>query len=246
MVFEGNGLFPVFLDAVDQRRDQYRQPARHFLAASAEFPVEGRHAFSAPADLLRQIPARKRFMMSVTEPGFLHYLEIELQLLFRMIRMPVTPGVVSAEKEFHAQLVRKFEKHFNQIRHRSVTVLAPHQYFRGIGQPLFEAAPDHDHGVDSDGAHIQEIPPPLPPPPVLVRNVIRDFIQESSGYFHYLNPVIERRRSRWIEFCRMQFYFLPIESARPLTLTPGPAANCFFRNGPGLWTVLPESFRFRV
>ncbi|MPN31574.1 hypothetical protein SDC9_179048 [bioreactor metagenome] len=91
---------------------------------------------------------------------------------------PVTSGVISPEKEFHAVTLRQIEKHLHQVGRRSIGIFVFPQYLGWESKRPPVAATDQDDPLDADGFHRPKVPFPLFRTPVLVRDVTGNFVQK--------------------------------------------------------------------
>ena len=116
-------------------------------------------------------------MVPVAVPDLIDDELVGLQLVGHLASVPVPAAVVQSETELHPVFVGEAEEQFEQIHGRHVATLFEKILAR-VGEEFAVAAADEDHGVDAHRLHIPEIQIPLLGSPVLVRNVMRDLVQE--------------------------------------------------------------------
>lgn len=127
-------------------------------------------------------PPKLGVVLSVVFPHLVDYIAVVLNFPGEVARVPVAARIVEAEPEFHAVFVGKGQEHVEQVARRHVAAFAK-QILRGVGYEFAVARANHDHRVDAHGLHVLEIALPFLRPPVLVRYVVRYFIEERSGDF---------------------------------------------------------------
>ena len=93
---------------------------------------------------------------------------------------PIVATIVGSEEEIHSVLVGQLQELLNQINRGNKTLLFLNLIFRWIGQKFLISGTDKDHSVDSHFLHVLEILVPFLPTPVLMGNVMTDFIQKRS------------------------------------------------------------------
>ena len=82
---------------------------------------------------------------------------------------------------FHAVFIGEAQEHIKQVGRRHIAAFAK-KIFRRISYKLTIAAATSNNCVDAESLHVLEILIPFGFAPVLMRNVMGDFIEESSGY----------------------------------------------------------------
>ncbi len=132
------------------------------------------------ADLCGDVPAGETFVVPVGFPDLINDELVGLQFVGHLACVPVPSAVVQPETELHPVLVGEAEEQLDQIHGRHVASLAEKVLAR-VGEELAVAAADEDHRVDPHGLHVPEVQVPLLRSPVLVRNVVRDLVQECPG-----------------------------------------------------------------
>ncbi len=171
-----HGLF-----AVDPGGNEGRKAARDFFALfpHASERIDG--ASGGPADLSADVPAAETpVFASVPFPDLLDDIFVRLNLIGHVSRIPILPGVIEAEPEFHIVFLRQTAEQVDKVDRGHVGPLFQ-QVGRRIGDELAVAASDVDHGVDPDGFHVLKIQVPLFFAPVLVGDVVRDLVEEGAG-----------------------------------------------------------------
>lgn len=136
------------------------------------------------AALLRDVPSAKSGVMPVTGPHLVDQAAVELHLVQIIPGCPVFARVVEPEPEFHAPLFAQAQEHPDQVRGRFVTAFLRGEHLRGEGLPAAVAAADEYHVLDTGPVHVSEIGVPLLFAPVLVGNVVADFVQKGSFDLH--------------------------------------------------------------
>ena len=166
--------------AVDPRGDESGQPVRNLLALLAHRMEGADGPLRGAADLAADIPAAETLVApSVHVPHLVDHILVVLDLVRHVVRVPVLARVVEAEIELHAVFLGQPQEEVDQIDRRHVAPLFE-QIGRGVGDELAVSRTDDDHRVDADGLHVAEIGLPLLRTPVLVGNVVRDFVEERA------------------------------------------------------------------
>ena len=171
-----DGLF-----AVDPRGDEDRQPARNALALHAHFAEGVDGAFRRAGNLAAQVPAAEAVvLLAVHLPHLVDDVAVGLDLRGHVARVPVLARIVEPEIELHAVFFGQPQVHVHQVDRRHVT--PPREEVLGrVGDEFAVAAADQDDGVDADGLHVAEILVPLLFAPVLVGDVVGNFVEEGAG-----------------------------------------------------------------
>ena len=103
-----------------------------------------------------------------------------LHLHCHVAGVPVNTRVIQSEIEFHPITVRQTQKQVKQVDRRRIAPFS-NQICRRICDKLSVSATNHYNGVDPYCLHIAEIRVPLLLAPVLVRDIVRNLVQESAG-----------------------------------------------------------------
>jgi len=166
--------------AVDPRRDEGGQPARNFLALFAQGMERPDGTLGGTADLAAQVPAAETLVFAAVHvPHLVDYIFIMLHLMRHVARVPVFARVVKPEVKLHAVLAGQAQEQIEQVDRRHVTPFFE-QVGRRVGDELAVARANPDHRVDADRLHMAEICVPLLLAPVLVRDVVRNFVEERT------------------------------------------------------------------
>ena len=188
VLLDGNSLFlgqfaPAGhhrLLAVDPRRDEGGQPARNFLALFAQGMERPDGTLGGTADLATQVPAAETLVFAAVHvPHLVDYIFIMLHLMRHVARVPIFARVVKPEVKLHAVLAGQAQEQIEQVDRRHVTPFFE-QVGRRVGDELAVARANPDHRVDADRLHMAEICVPLLLAPVLVRDVVRNFVEERT------------------------------------------------------------------
>ena len=138
----------------------------------------------ATRNLTAEVPATERgVVLAVVLPHLVNDEAVVLGLLRHIARVPIVARVVEAEVELHAVFVGKAEEHIQQVGRGGVAPLAD-EVFRRIGDKFAVARANHDNRVDANRAHMLKVGIPLLFAPILVRNIVADFVEKGSGNFH--------------------------------------------------------------
>ena len=172
------------LASVDIRGNHGRQTAGNLLAIASQTRIQIDDLAGIAAALLRNIPSRKGFAMPVTAPRLVDHTLVQRHFLFVFAAVPVLARIVESEPEVHPPLVAQAQEHIDQIDGRFVTPLLGREHPRGKSLPAAVAAADQDHGVDAGFAHVAEVAVPFGFAPVLMGNIMTDFVEKSSFYSH--------------------------------------------------------------
>ena len=140
-------------DAVDVRRNHRRQIAGELLHIPSHPGVQLGDSGEGAADFKVQIPAAEGFALPVAAPDLVGDRAADLHFAFAFVVVPVFAGVVQPEIELHCVFFSEVEEEVHQVRRRPVAPFAFHQVRGRIGDEAAVAAPDQDHGVDSDRFH---------------------------------------------------------------------------------------------
>ena len=172
------------LAAINIRGNHGRKTAGNLLAIASQTRIQIDDLAGIAAALLRNIPSRKGFAMPVTAPRLVDHTLVQRHLLFVFAAVPVLARIVESEPEVHPPLVAQAQEHIDQIDGRFVTPLLGREHPRGKSLPAAVTAADQDHGVNACFAHVAEITVPFGFAPVLMGNIMADFVEKSSFYSH--------------------------------------------------------------
>ena len=168
--------------AVYPRGDKGRKAARHILALLSHCMERVDSAFGRAANFATDIPAAEAWVFAaIALPHFVDYILVVLYLPAHVAGIPVAAGVIEAEPELHAVLVGKTQIHIKQVGVRHIAAAFAGKILRRISDKLPIAGAYHYHGIDTHALHVGEIGIPLGLAPILVRNVVRYFVEEGAG-----------------------------------------------------------------
>ena len=158
--------------SVNVRRDHHRQIAGEFLAQSADLRINVNGSTHFSADFLGQIPALKRFAVSVFLPNFIDDGAIDFLFPERVAIFPVISGIVRSHEKLHPVTFRQFQEKIHQIQRRQIPQALTGQHLRWISHPSAKTAADQNYRVDSNRMHPLKICLPLFPAPILMRDIV--------------------------------------------------------------------------
>ena len=166
--------------AVDPRRYERRQSARHLLALLAQGMERPDGSFGGAADFTAQIPAAETLVFAAVHvPDLLDHIFIMLDFARHVARIPVFARIVEAEIKFHPVFFSQPQEQIDQIDRRHIAPLLQ-QVGRRVGNELAVTRSDFDYGIDADGLHMAEVGVPLLFAPILVGDVMRNLIEERA------------------------------------------------------------------
>ena len=183
MLLDGNGIVTIqessshngFL-AVNPRRDEGRKSIGNVFALLAHSMESIDGALGLAADFTAYVPASETLVFtSVHFPDLVDNELVGLDFVRHIACIPILSGVIETEPELHVILLGQTQEHVDEVHRRHIAAFLE-KIWRRIRDELAIAGTYTNNRIDTDRFHITEIRIPLLFSPVLVRNVVRDFI----------------------------------------------------------------------
>ena len=137
------------------------------------------------ADFVGDVPSGKGLAVTVERLDLVDDLHLHLRVVQPCGLIEFGVEVIAhagSREELQAVLFGEGEEKVNPVDGRLVPEPSVRgNHLRGIGKEVVQTAADQEDLLDAHRLHRREIRVPFLRPPVVVRNVVRDLIQESAG-----------------------------------------------------------------
>ena len=161
-------------------RDKSRKPVRHIFTLFTHCMESINCPFCLPAYLTTDIPSAKTFIfLSIHFPYFINHILVIFNLPSQISCIPIFSRIIQSKIKLHSIFFCQTQIHINQINRWHITSFFQ-QVFRRVSNKFTISGTNHNYGINSDILHMLKIHIPFSFSPILMRYIMRYFIQKCS------------------------------------------------------------------